>query len=170
MWLPSLQSRALSDQSSALTQFSKAEARQTFPFGQMRSCRAQILGKQFPLHKTCLCPFEDLGFRQLAFSTPRKPPTEQGFRGNRFKPPFHPLYRCDAIALFPQTAFSLGQRARGPAGAVLFSSVPVPRACDCSFPTEISLQELNESFMLPFSLLMSIAVVARKEKYLASER
>lgn len=110
MWPLSLQSRALSDQLSGLTQFSKAEARQSFPFGQRRSCWAQILGKQFPLHKMCLCPFEDLGFRQLAFSTPRKSPAEQGFGANRFKPPFHPLYQCDAIALFPQTAFSLGEQ------------------------------------------------------------
>lgn len=47
-----------------LTRFSKAEARQSFfPFGQIRSCWVQILGKEFPLHSVCLHVFEVLGFR-----------------------------------------------------------------------------------------------------------
>lgn len=45
-----------------LTQLSKAEARQSFPSGDMRCCWTLILGKELLLNKMCLCPFEDLGF------------------------------------------------------------------------------------------------------------
>jgi len=93
-----------------LTRFFESEARQSFfPFGLIRSCWAQILGKEFPLHLVCLRPSEDLGFRRMAFSTSRKSLAEQEFGAKQSEPPFLPLHQCDAIALFPQLAFSLGE-------------------------------------------------------------
>lgn len=144
-----------------LTQFSEAEAGQSFfAFGQMRSCWAQILRKEFPLHSVCLHPFEDLSFRRLAFSTPGKSLAEQEFKANQFEPAFRPLYQCDAIALFPQTAFRLGEQE---------GLVGLCHSATLQFPGRVTLVSQQKSlcrrfmkFYAPFSLLVSIAVVARK--------
>lgn len=111
-----------------LTWFAKAESRQSFfPFGQIRSCWAHVLGEEFPLHSMHLHPFENLGYRQMAFSTSRKTRTEQEFRSNQFEHPFLPLHLCHAIALFPQIAFSL-QEQEGPVGLCCWAAFQFPGA------------------------------------------
>lgn len=122
----------------------------------MKSCWAQILGKEFPLHSMCLCLFEGFGFRQLAFSAPRKSLAEQEFKGNQFEPAFRLLYQYGAIALFPQTASSLGEQ-EGLVGLCHPAALQLP-----GLPNrKLSAGGLRK-FYAPFSLLVSIAEGARK--------